>query len=347
MSPVVREATVTSEAFLEAVIDGATKRFRLPPEIVCRIGRGGHNTIDLADHQVSRDHAIVQCTGADEFCLTDLGSRNGTLLNHRSIHAPVLLQPGDHIAIGSYEFVFHGPCRPSQTRQPGETLLDFHEKLITVLVTDIRDFTGLSRRLPEARLSELMSAFFQRAGKILSDGGAWGQKYIGDAVMTFWLHEGGTPDLPVLLAVFTALDRIFEAAAQLQSEFNLDASVRIGAGVNTGLACVGNMGNEAASDYTALSASVNLSFRLESVTKEIGCDVALGHRTYDFLSRQVDVSEFLNPHTVQLKGYREPVQVYGAARASVRTLLERLRHKLTLDTTAAVSAEVCSARTNR
>jgi adenylate cyclase len=318
------------EAFLEAVINSEVKRFTLDPKAVCSIGRGVQNTIVLADNQVSRNHAMVQCTQTGEYYLTDLGSRNGTLVNQRRATSPVGLRRGDRVAVGSCEFTFHGGAEPEQDHrsEAGETVVDFAERMITVLVADIRDFTGLSRRLSEASLSEVISAFIRDSGTVLSSKGAWGQKYIGDAVMAIWVHAHGEPDLPDMLAVFESLLHLFDVAGRMQDRFGLDAPIRIGAGINTGLACVGNMGSEASADYTALSDAVNLTFRLESATKEIGCDLALGPASYDFLASRIATADLFQPHTMQLKGYREPRLVYAASRASVAILLEELRKNL-------------------
>lgn len=317
-------------AFLETIVDGQEERFQLELDSICHIGRDPQNTIVLADNQVSRKHAMVQCAQTGRCHLTDLGSRNGTFVNQRRVAAPVALQSGDRISIGSREFVYHGSCKPDTAPglESSETVVDFAERLITVLVLDIRDFTGLSRRLPEARLSEVISTFFRDSGTVLSQQGAWAQKYIGDAVMAFWLHQAGQPALPDIVSVFEALSRIFDIAAGLQSQFGLDAPIRIGAGINTGPACVGNMGSEAAADYTALSDAVNLSFRIESATKEIGCDLALGPATHEFIAGQVPADEHFKLHTMLLKGYREPKDVYGTTAAAARILLDEMRRKL-------------------
>jgi adenylate cyclase len=94
--------------------------------------------------------------------------------------------------------------------------------------------------------------------------------------------------------------------------------------MNTGLASLGNMGSEAASDYTALSDAVNMAFRLESATKLLDCDVALGRRTHDLFAASPDAAQLFTPHSVELKGYREPRPAFATTRAGVRALVERL-----------------------
>lgn len=309
-----------------------TQTFALDPTAICRIGRSSQSTIVLADNGVSRNHAMVQCTQDGEYYLSDLGSRNGTTVNQRRVTAPLLLRNGDRITIGSHELRFRGGNEPEPEPESdldeSQTVLGCLPRLITVLVTDIRDFTGLSRRLSESSLSEVISTFIRDCGTALNRNGAWAQKYIGDAVMAIWVHKTEQPEVGEMVAVFESLLHLTEVAASLQGRFGLDAPIRIGAGINTGVACIGNMGSEAASDYTALSDAVNLSFRLESATKELGCDLAVGPATFDFLQTQVAADAHFRAHTVQLKGYKESRLLYAASRGAVMALLDDLRKRV-------------------
>ncbi len=176
-----------------------------------------------------------------------------------------------------------------------------------------------------------MGAAFQRqwfcgkGGKALQERGAWAQKYIGDAVMAVWLHKKRSPELRELAAVFEGLSRLTAIAASLQSQFGLDSPIRLGAGINTGWASVGNVGSMASSDYTALGDVVNKAFRLESATKEISCDLALGQGTYEFLAGSAGIESLFSACTVKLKGYDEPATAYAARISSIPLVLEALK----------------------
>jgi adenylate cyclase len=318
------------EAYLEQVTGPERRKFSLDPGVVCQIGRDEQSMIVLADNQVSRRHAMVQRAPAGEFYLTDLGSRNGTWLNQRRVTAPVALHDSDRINIGGQEFSFHGPARKAQPQpaKHGETVVEFVQRLITVLVVDIRDFTGLSRRLPEARLSELISTFMRESGVVLTGENAWGQKYIGDAVMAIWLHSTDALKIEEMTPVFRSLERIVAIASRLQVTLGLDAPIRVGAGVNTGTACIGNMGSDASSDYTALSDAVNLAFRLEAATRQIDEDVAVGSKIYEFLAERAGAGELFQKHELMLKGYREPKPVYGIGQSFLPGLLEHMERSL-------------------
>ena len=316
-------------AHLEAEIDGQVRRFSLAGENIFRIGRSDKNNVILADDLASRNHAMLQRSEEGRFYITYLGSSNGTCVNGARICAPVILQPGDRIGIGNHEFSFHQEAlgQPPPIEEPDElqsTNILFAQSLITVLVADIRDFTGLARSLDTSKLSMVTGAFFRDAGKALQQRGAWAQKYIGDAVMAVWLHKKRAPEVRELAGVFESLSRLSAIAAGLQDRFELNTPIRIGAGINTGWASVGNVGSIASSDYTALGDVVNKAFRLESATKEIVCDLAVGQGTFDFLSGAIDAGPFFHARTVRLKGYEEPATAYSSQLSSLPGVLEAL-----------------------
>lgn len=322
---------VLPTAYLEGTIGGETKRFSLSADHMLRIGRSEKNEVVLNNDLTSRSHAMLQHSGDGLFYITDLGSRNGTMLNGAPISAPAILRNGDRITIGRHDFTFfqntpidYPAIKPDVLQS---TNVVFAQSLITVLVADIRDFTGLSQRIDAQTLSKVAGALFHDAGKALQARGAWAQKYIGDAVMAVWLHKRREPELEDLIAVFEGLSTLGEIAAGLQSDFDLAAPIRFGAGVNTGWASVGNAGSIASSDYTALGETVNRAFRLESSTKEIARDLAIGSGTYDFLSRTALMETLFTPVTVRLKGYDEPANVYAADFTSLPALLTALRHR--------------------
>jgi adenylate cyclase len=320
-------------AHLDAEIKGEKHEFPLPEDRICRIGRSDKNSIVLDDDLASRNHAMLQHSETGEFYLTDLGSSNGTLVNGARICVPTILHAGDRITIGSHEFTFYQPQTATPPAPPVEaepdelksTNIFFAQKLISVLVVDIRDFTGLARRIEASKLSQISGTFFREGGKALQERGAWAQKYIGDAIMAVWLHKKREPDVRELLSIFDSVSKLVHVAGTLQAHLGLDAPIRIGCGINTGWASVGNVGSIASSDYTALGDVVNKAFRLESATKEVPTDLLLGQGTYDFLAKSASLDNLFQPNTVKLKGYDEPATAYGSHFSSLQALLENLQ----------------------
>ena len=88
-----------------------------------------------------------------------------------------------------------------------------------------------------------------------------------------------------------------------------DIDVEIGVGINTGFACIGNMGSDTRFDYTAIGDAVNLAARLESSTKEVGEDIVIGYDTInakDF-SDQIILKEL---NSIKVKGKEKSINIY-------------------------------------
>jgi adenylate cyclase len=305
-------STSIAPAFLDAEIEGLKLKVRLAA--VCRVGRNPGNDLVLEVESVSRNHALVYSSEPGVYYINDLGSSNGTTVNGLRVSSPTLLKDGDKISFGSCPAQFRqqeapppAPIRPNA--HDTQTNVLFLQRLITVLVVDIRGFTGLSQRLDPGMIAKITGALFRQGGGVLRDRGAWGQKYIGDAIMAVWIHAGSTTT--EMTNVLTALASLARIAAGLQAQFGLEHPIRIGAGLNSGMASFGNVGSGAVPDYTALGDVVNCAFRLESATKEVGWDLLLGTRTYELIGSLGDVRSLLRDKAVQLKGYAEPVPAWG------------------------------------
>ena len=298
----------------------------IPIEIgsVCSIGRGTQNTIVLEDASVSRKHAIVDCHAGNDCYVTDAGSLNGTFINDIRVGARTRLRHGDCLRIGEV------PMRVSfvdaneidaQTIAAGPTLLITAARHVTVLVADIRDFTGLTRRVGERRLSDVLSEFTRLAGDELEKAGAATQKYIGDAVMGVWDHGSDPPLAENIVPALLSAARLFEIVGAFQQRFNLDDPVRIGAALNTGLAILGNLGSRAAADYTAVGDTINKAFRLETASKQVQRDLMVGSSTWEFLS--ADLQSCFEPCVVALKGYEQPEAAYGTSSERLWSAISR------------------------
>jgi adenylate cyclase len=314
-------------AYIDVVIGGEDRTFDLSDLASLSIGRSPQATVVITDDpNVSRKHALVQREASGEYYLSDLGSRNGTTRNGVPVTAPVPLADGDSFMIGSHRFVFHQTvdrfAEAEDHQDPTNVLVV--ERMISILVLDIRNYTVLARELGEARISALMNKFFHEAGQLLKHRGSWAQKYIGDAVMAFWVHDDqhGTPR--EIVALFESLADLERVVSDLSHEFELSPPLKFGVGINSGLAVTGNMGSAGLADHTALGDAVNKAFRLETATKEVGLEILVGKATFDLLDLPAHARELFSPHRVLLKGYDQPEEALGLDLLDLRIFVNTL-----------------------
>ncbi len=308
--------------YLVLKTDSGSRQLSLFNHTCWTVGRSDDNSLVLPDRWISRNHAMLQGMVNGEFYLIDLGSRNGTFLNGRRVSVPVTLHDGDRITFGQTELQFFCPpssagteAQASQLAPPNRdltaTAMLHVRRLISVMVVDIRDFTVMTRQIDERILSEAIGTWFRRAGEIISQYDSWVDKYIGDAVMAVWIHDPDHDIQADMLDLMRAVSDLATMTSQLHQQFPLPFPLRIGAGVNTGYAMVGNAGSGTHPDYTALGDTVNAAFRLENATKALAIDLAMGETTYECL-QEVGASEpFFKRRTLVLKGYDSPITAHG------------------------------------
>lgn len=310
--------------------DSGYRRLLLTGGNCWTIGRSEDNNFVLPDRWISRNHAMLQSMENGEFYLIDLGSRNGSFVNGRRVSIPVTLSNGDNLTFGQTELIFHCPdLKQPLDEEAGEPSKDFTatatlhvRRMISVLVVDIRSFTVLTRQLDEKILSEMIGTWFRHAGEIIREYGSWVDKYIGDAVMAVWIHGADEISHDEMLRILKALSALHKMTSDLYNLYPLPFPLRIGAGINTGYAMVGNTGSGDRPDYTALGDTVNAAFRLETSTKQIGKDVAVGKTTYQYLTILGADQGLFGEYMVNLRGYDAPAIAYACSFPELDTFLK-------------------------
>ena len=179
-------------------------------------------------------------------------------------------------------------------------------KELSVLFSDVRDFTAISERLSAAELKRMLNDLFTPLTSVIFEHNGTIDKYVGDMLMAFWGAPLSDPDHRQH-AVLAAL-RMLQCVEKLQGEFASRGlpPVQIGIGINSGMMNVGDMGSSYRRAYTVLGDAVNLGSRLEACTKLYGVPLLIGEDTHaglhGFLSRQID--------RVRVKGKERPVRMY-------------------------------------
>lgn len=181
--------------------------------------------------------------------------------------------------------------------QPGA-----EKQMLTVLFSDIADFTTLSEGLDSDELARLMNSYFESAvSECIHHTDGTVVKYIGDAIFAFW----NAPELQTDHQV-----RACEAAllfGEQRMHYIRDQPLRTRIGLHTGVANVGNFGSVSRIDYTAIGESINLASRMEGLNKYLGTNILISGDTWEGVRHKMEGRAMGN---FRLKGFERTVPVY-------------------------------------
>ena len=191
--------------------------------------------------------------------------------------------------------------------QAGRVGLGGERRELTVLFSDIRGFSSFAENMEPEALSTFLNEYLNPMTRLVLGEGGMLDKYIGDAVMGVYGAPLDQPD-HASAACRTALQMV-AALGPLNAAWQARGlpAIRIGIGLNTGVASAGNMGSDLRFDYTVMGDTVNLGARLEPLTKELHVDILVGETTRaaagdGFVFREVD--------RVRVKGRGGTVRVF-------------------------------------
>ncbi len=182
---------------------------------------------------------------------------------------------------------------------------------VTVLFSDIRNFTTISERLEAHEVVEMLNEYFTRVTAPILEQGGNVNKYIGDAVMAIFGSPVSYPDharraLRASLQMVEEADKFREWMEQRFGDRGLPR-FGIGVGVHTGDAVMGNIGSVKRLEFTAIGDTVNAASRLEGVTKELGCVLVASAQTVAAAGPGVQTGK---REMVKVKGRDEPIDVH-------------------------------------
>ncbi|MEA5497312.1 adenylate/guanylate cyclase domain-containing protein [Limnoraphis robusta Tam1] len=203
-------------------------------------------------------------------------------------------------------------------------LMKGERKEVTILFSDIRGYTTITENLDASDVVALLNQYFETMVEAVFSHEGTLDKFIGDALMAVF----GAP-LPLRqnhawMAVKSALDM-----RRRLKDFNRsrpdEPQIKIGIGMSSGEVVSGNIGSQKRMDYTVIGDGVNLSSRLEQLTKTYGCDIILSEMTYQLCSDKIWVREL---DKVRVKGKNQAVNIYELIDARSSQLNSETEHFL-------------------
>ncbi|EGK88099.1 adenylate/guanylate cyclase [Microcoleus vaginatus FGP-2] len=174
---------------------------------------------------------------------------------------------------------------------------------MSVLFSDIRDFTTLSETMTPEDNFRFINSYLSRMEPVINENHGFIDKYIGDAIMALFSGEADH----AVKAGIAMLNRLVEYNQhRAKSGY---APIQIGIGINTGYLMLGTVGGPNRMDGTVISDAVNLASRVESLTKNYGVSLLITQETYSRLENP-SLYAIRTLDTVKVKGKSELVTVY-------------------------------------
>ncbi len=202
-----------------------------------------------------------------------------------------------------------------------DSMLVGAKQKVTMLFSDIRDFTTISEQLPPEELVLSLNNYFTSMVEQVINHNGMIDKFIGDAIMAIFGAPAISPtsaDDAVLSALLMEKELVTFNSKQAQQGL---IQFEIGIGINTGEAIVGNIGSEQKLDYTVIGDAVNLGARLEGLTKSYKETILISEFVKESI-QSPDKLFFINVDTVRVKGKKKPVVIFRPKLLSAMTPAE-------------------------
>ena len=180
---------------------------------------------------------------------------------------------------------------------------------VSICFSDLRGFTPLGESFGDdvKGLTEIMNGYMDAITQPILDSNGMVIKYIGDASMHIHNAPIDDPDHPKN-AVKTGL-QMLDAVVKFNDKIVAEGKppIGMGAGINTGLGYLGEMGSTMRHSYDVLGDSVSTAARIESKCKEYGCLLLVGESTYDLTK---DDFFYLKVDELAVKGKTIGIRIY-------------------------------------
>ncbi len=193
------------------------------------------------------------------------------------------------------------------------TMLRGERRRVTVLFSDINDFTPVTERSSPDRVITMLNEYFAAMGEIVEKHGGNLKQFVGDAIMVIYNAPHDQPD-HAARAVMTGLEMI-ERLEQMKARANgREGFYEVKIGINTGDVVVGNVGTATRMEYAAVGDDVNLGARIETLTKKLGAFLLVSAATKKEAEGQLPGVEWISRGVQQFKGKTAEMEVFEVRR---------------------------------
>jgi adenylate cyclase len=178
-----------------------------------------------------------------------------------------------------------------------EVAIDGQRRVMTIMFSDMSGFTAMSEGMTPRGLVKVMNHYFTVMSAPIRNNRGVIDKYIGDAIMSYWGPPFVEEDEQALLAGLSAIDMADQVPAlqkQLPDLLGIRAmpvSCDLRIGIATGEVLTGSIGSELMMSFTVMGDAVNLASRLEAVNKVYGTRILISQATAEAIGAQLELRE--------------------------------------------------------
>jgi class 3 adenylate cyclase len=230
----------------------------------------------------------------------DVAGRLGTALNEMAAG----LQERDHVKEVFGRYI---ATQVSDEILKGQVNLGGAEKNVTVLFSDIRNFTAMSEQMTPQQVVAFLNDYFTEMVDAVFEHGGVLDKFLGDGLMAVFGSVNADPNHP-RNAVHTAL-RMKALLGKINGLRAVSGKppIAIGIGIHTDAAIVGNIGSRKRLEYTVVGDGVNTSSRIQALNKEFGTTILVSETTYEAVKGDFECRQMPDTH---LRGKTKDLKIY-------------------------------------
>ena len=252
----------------------------------------------------------VQYTAADLKLLTTLALQSSAAIESALLYEKNIREANEREEAMRRVYEITGKFVPYEfIRSLGHEVItdvklgDQVEKVVTVLFSDIREYTTLSEKMTPEENFSFVCSFNERIGPIIRQHNGFVNQYLGDAIMAIFPRNAADA-----LAAAVDMQKEVQEFNQIRQLKN-NVPIQIGIGMHTGPLIMGITGDKDRLDASTISDTVNTASRIESLTKHYKASIILSEASLEQIAQKENF-HLRDLGLVQLKGKRESIKVH-------------------------------------